>query len=1284
MKRAICLLFLIFLLLPNSSRAAGGSYALPGNVVRFERLSSTDGLSQNAGLVIFQDSRGYLWFGTQDGLNRYDGYAFKIFKHDPDDANSISYNSILAMEEDRAGFLWIGTWGGGLNRFDPVTESFVRYRHDPENSRSLSNDTVTGITLDSQGNLWVATLDGLNRLNANTNDFEHFTNDPKNTDSLSSNVISFIYEDLNNQLWIGTGAQGVEGAGLNRFDPQTGKAVRFQHDEKNPQSLSSNTLSSIYEAADGTFWLGTGGFSLSGNGLNHFDPQTGKARRYSKNSNDPNSLAGDDVMTLVGDGETLWIGTWTDGLSRMDFSNPGHFENYKHDPYFSDSLSGDEVWSLFKDRSGILWIGTSHNGINKLAANTGQFSLYRNIPGNPDSLVANAVGSFAEDSSGNIWVATWGNGLDFFDIRTGKFTHYRNNPEDPQTISADLLMAVHVDFRGNVWAGTLGTGLNRLDPATNKFTHYLHDPQNAASLADDNTAAMISDGQGGLWIATFGGLSHYDARKDSFINYVSDEANPTSLSHNTVVSLFIDSTNNLWVGTWGGGLNQLDLNDPRSTDPRRAVFTRYVNDPKDSSTISENSVWTIHKTKDDFLWLGTQIGLNRFDPKSKTFKHYTEKHGLPNNTVLGILEDERGNLWLTTNNGLAQFNPREETFSVYDVSDGLQSSEFNSNAYYRAKNSAMYIGGNSGFNIFHPEDIKPNPVAPQVVINKVEVYNQPLQADLSGNTPIRLSYDQNLLSFEFTALDFQAPQKNQYAYKLEGFDEDWIQADNRRYVTYTNLPGGSYVFQVKAANSDGVWNEAGAALPIIITPPFWQTWWFVAAAVITLGALITSAYRWRMNSIREQNFNLEIEIAKRTTELRETNRLLEKEVEQRKRAEEELARRAASELHDSEARFRAMYHNAAVGMAMMSLDRKILSINQTAATMTGYTLEELYNTDPTRLSHPDDIPIGREEFIAMVAGKLPGFQIEKRFLRKNGEIFWGRVTYSVVPDKDGYPEYLVGIIEDATEQRAAKARLAEQEAEYRRTLEQRVEERTYELAEANQRLLDEIDQRKRAEEALALKAAEDAVTAERTRLARDLHDAVSQTLFSASIVAEILPELWQTDMDEAKRSTAELSQLTRGALAEMRTLLLELRPAALTQARLNDLIRQLCEALVGRARLPIKFTSEGEKTLPPEVQVAFYRIAQESLNNVFKYARATQVNVGLFLTPAGAHLEVCDNGIGFDMSVAKPTSLGMRIMRERAEAIGAELIIQSKPGEGVCLDLTWTEKPGLKLSVFKS
>lgn len=1255
----------------------------PGSVVRFEHLSSEDGLSQNAGLDIFQDSLGYLWIGSQDGLNRYDGYSFRVFKHDPDDERSISHNSILKIAEDKDGALWIGTWGGGLNYYDPVTGQFTRYQHDPENPASLSDDVVNDIKKDSKGNLWVGTNAGLDLFHEETASFEHFVNYPDDPNSLSSNTISLIFEDSKGQLWIGTGASGVDGSGLNRFDPSTGNVVRYQHDESNPESLSSNNIADIYEADDGTFWIATGGFSLQGNGLDQFDPNTGTAKHYQHRASDPQSISGDDLITLWGDSTgMLWIGTWSNGLSLMDLAEPGKFTNYKNDPFFADSLSGDEIWSLFKDRSGILWIGTSHSGINKLAANTGQFSLYRNNPSDPTTLGTNATGAFAEDPRGNIWIATWGAGLDRFNPGTGQFTHYRHDPENPNSLSDDLFMDVYVDDYGIVWAGTLGKGLNRLDTATSKVTHYRHDAANPFSLADDNIAALIPDRNGGLWIGTFGGLSHYDPRTDSFTNYSTNPENQSSIRHNMIVSLHIDSNNNLWIGTWGGGLNQLNLNDPNHTDPKRATFTQYRKLPGDPTSLSDDSVWTIYESGDGTLWFGTQLGINRFDPITKTFRHYTEKQGLPNNTVLGILGDDDGQLWITTNNGLAQFDPRTGNFTIYDSSDGLQSNEFNSNAYYRADDGTMYVGGINGFNLFHPENIKPNPVPPPVRVTRFEVFNEPQSVDISGRQPIQLTYKQDFIAFEFAAFDFQAPQKNQYAYKLEGFNEDWIQAGNRRYATFTNLPGGEYIFRVKAANSDGTWNETGIAIPIIITPPVWQTWWFNGALLILLGAVVAGGFRLRLNAVREQNVHLEMQVSERTSELRETNKLLEKEVEQRKRAEAELEKRAADELKQSEARFQALFDNVAVGVAVMTLGRRPLAFNAATERIVGYTLEELQNIDARSLAVPEDRPMDGELFQELIEGKRNSYVMERRYRHKNGRIFWARVNYTLVRDLDGRPDYLVGIIEDIDEQKRAAERLAEQEADSLLTLQHRVNERTHELEEANQKLQKEIEQRTKIEQELAEKAAQEAVIADRTRLARDLHDAVTQTLFSASLTAEVLPDLWDMDVEEAKRSTEELRQLTRGALAEMRTLLLELRPSTLTQTRLGDLIRQLCEAFIGRSRLPIKLSIQGEYPLPPEVQVAIYRIAQESLNNVFKYARATQVDVNLYISESTVNFVTCDNGIGFDMSTSKPTSLGLRIMRERAEAIGADFQITSQPRSGTCVEVTWCRNPNMKLKVL--
>ncbi len=382
---------------------------------------------------------------------------------------------------------------------------------------------------------------------------------------------------------------------------------------------------------------------------------------------------------------------------------------------------------------------------------------------------------------------------------------------------------------------------------------------------------------------------------------------------------------------------------------------------------------------------------------------------------------------------------------------------------------------------------------------------------------------------------------------------------------------------------------------------------------------------------------------------------------------------AQESLKELQARFEAMFDNVSVGMSLMSLNRRVITMNQTAHRMVGYTIEDLRDVDPADIAYPEDRQIGAEQFFELVAGKRDNLKMEKRYVRKGGSVFWARVTYSLVRDPAGKPLYLVGLIEDINEQHLAAEKLAAQEAEYRRTLEQRVEERTYALKEANLRLVAEIEQRQRAEEALASKAVEEAIAAERTRLARELHDAVTQTLFSASLIAEVLPELWEVDPEEARKSNEELRQLTRGALAEMRTLLLELRPAALTQARFTDLLKQLCEGVTGRARLPVNLVVEGSYELPPDIKVAFYRVAQESLNNIVKYSRATQVDIFLRLECCDVLLEIRDNGTGFDLSTIKPTSLGLRIMRERAEAIQGQLNILTQPGKGTTVRLHWNE-----------
>jgi PAS domain S-box-containing protein len=383
-----------------------------------------------------------------------------------------------------------------------------------------------------------------------------------------------------------------------------------------------------------------------------------------------------------------------------------------------------------------------------------------------------------------------------------------------------------------------------------------------------------------------------------------------------------------------------------------------------------------------------------------------------------------------------------------------------------------------------------------------------------------------------------------------------------------------------------------------------------------------------------------------------------------------IAKQVFEELQESEAHIRAIFDNAVIGVTLSTLDRRVIKMNEALTRITGYTVEDLKNLHPSDLAHPEDRHLGREEFAELVKGKRRSFTLERRYFHKSGRIFWGRVIYSVVCDSNGNPCNLVGLMEDITEQKIAAEKLGVQESEYRLTLEQKVAERTLELRQINQRLEEEIAQRQKAEQALAEKAAQEAIIGERTRLARDLHDAVTQTLFSSSLIAEVLPDIWEINPEEGKKRLEELRQLTRGALAEMRTLLVELRPKSMVQIPLPDLLRQLCESLIGRARLPIQFTSDGRAKIPADVKIALYRITQETLNNIVKHAKATRVIVSLQMGEI-IRLAIVDDGCGFDQDAVSPDHLGLKIMCERAESIGARCSIYSQPGEGTQISVIW-------------
>jgi two-component system sensor histidine kinase ChiS len=819
--------------------------------IQFDRISIEQGLSQSVVLCILQDSKGFMWFGTQDGLNRYDGYAFKVYEHDPQDPDSLSNSFVLALYEDGLGVLWIGTNGGGLNRLDRESGRFVRYVNDADDPNSLSDNQVLSIVEDREGVLWIGTNGGgLNRFDRETGQFTRFQTDPDDPHSLSDNGIDSIYEDRARVLWIGTNAGGLE-----QFDRETGHFVHHPNDPNDPNSIASNNIETIYEDREGVLWIGTNA------GLDTFDRETGRFVHYVNDPDDPATLSFNDIESIYQDREgTLWIATNGGGLDRFDRQNE-QFVHCQNDPADVQSLSGNQVWSIYEDQAGVLWLGTFGAGLNRFDPHKDKFTRYEADPDDPNSLSNEVVWSIHEGQAGVLWVGTNGGGLTRIDRQTQQFVHYQNVPDDPNSLAGNAVWSIHQDQEGMLWVGTAG-GLDRFDPETERFTHHPSAP----------VFSIHQDREGVLWTGTWtGGLGRLDPETEQFTFYQNDPADASSLSDNTVMSVREDREGLLWLATFAGGLNRFDRDTER--------FVRFQNDPNDPRSLSNDSVLSVHEDREGVLWIGTAGGgLSKFDRTTETFSHYRAKDGLPDDYVYGILEDDHGNLWLSTNRGLSKFDPRTGIFRNYDVGDGLQSNEFNQGSYYRSTSGEMFFGGVKGFNSFYPDDVEDNPYVPPIVITDFQLFNEsvsvgddsPLEKLIEETSEIRLSYQDDFLAFEFAALHYSAPDRNQYAYKMEGLDKDWNYVGTRRFASYTNMPAGEYTFRVKGSNSDGVWNEEGASIKLIISPPFWQTWWFRISIIGLVAGTVLGAATWRIRSIEAKRRELEILVDERTRELRET------------------------------------------------------------------------------------------------------------------------------------------------------------------------------------------------------------------------------------------------------------------------------------------------------------------------------------------------------------------------------------------------------------------------------
>ncbi|NOX88462.1 MAG: hypothetical protein GXO77_05505 [Calditrichaeota bacterium] len=797
--------------------------------IKFEHLTADQGLAQNNIQSIMQDKTGYMWFGTQDGLSRYDGYSFLNYTHDPADSNSVSNNSVFSIFEDETS-LWIGN-GDDLNILNKFNGSFAK----------LPVKGATNIVRDSSGVYWIGSLlNGLYAYNPAGDSLFRYT--PKNS-TLSCDRIFCLYKDKDGNILIGT-----QFGGLNLLKRENGKIsfTNFTHDPQNPYSVSSNTIASICQDSSGNYWLGT-----DGRGLNRLD-KSGKFINFVHDPKNKNSLPGNKIYSIVYDhySKSLWIGTYNNGLSRLSQDENGKFifTNYRHDPTDPNSLSNNFVNQLYLDKNRTLWIGTSGNGVDKLSLPKINFRKYSRQNGNPSGLAGNSVWSFFQDPDGKIWVGT-NRGVSCLQERTPSSARFANynffEAEDPgKHFQVRKLLE---EKNGVMWLGILGKGLAKFNYNTGQIRFF---PEITESLRipAQFLYTICDDQSGNLWLGGNGtGLSRYDKKsgKYYYLN-IFREAYTDSLHKGWVCVIHRDGKGILWLGTWNEGLARYN---PQNRSIR--FFIRRKDDPQ---SINNNGVLSIHESKrdPDILWLGTYGGgLNRFDKRTQTFSHVTVKEGLPNNVIYGIIEDNHNNLWLSTNKGLAMYNPESGAVKIYTQKDGLIGNEFNMGAYFKSREGEIFFGGNNGFISFFPEEVI-NPYPPKIVFTSFKRYGKKIHSGISLNSLKKIEipyYKRNVFSFEFVALHYKNSKKNVYAYKMEGFDPDWVYCGTNREAIYMNLDPGKYTFRVKAANCDGVWNEKGIFMDIIILPPFWKTHWFITLSGIMIFMTLFLAHRLRLKQM---------------------------------------------------------------------------------------------------------------------------------------------------------------------------------------------------------------------------------------------------------------------------------------------------------------------------------------------------------------------------------------------------------------------------------------------------
>lgn len=848
------------------------TYRADTEFIYTQKLTIDDGLSESVVNTIIKDHDGFIWAGTDDGLNRFDGYSFKTFNYDPKDSTSLGNDKVNVLYTDSRNKLWVGTSNGGLNFFHNKTQTFKRFIYNPKDENSLAQNNVLSILEDNEHNLWVGTYNGLNVFNPEKGTFKRYFAE-KGDMPIGGNIIYALMKDERGRIWAGTDN------GITIFN-QTAATITHLGEDNMGSKLGA--VLSLCQGSDGDIWIGT-----SGEGAIRFNEERKSFQRYKTNFQDNSGVGSNLVRKIRCDKKgNILLGTDGGGISIYD-NQSGNFRRMasRNDR----SLLNAAIYDLYIDNENILWIGTYGGGIKIFNTNQKYFTHYDIFDSAILEFGKNSVLAMAEDKNKNIWIGTDGAGLYKFDPLSKSFSSYRHDPGNKNTISSNVIKSLLVDRLGNIYAGTYNGGLNYIDVRNNTITIYTHDPGNENSIGTNNIWCLFQDSESRVWIGSNTvGLDEFSPDKKIFTHYKPNAGDTSSISSGVVFSIFEDSHKNIWVGTRDDGLNKLNKAD--------GTFTRYTV----AQGLSSNEIRDILQDHNGRLWIATTSGgLNYYDSADHKFHAY-RKQGYSEDDVLSLLEDDIGNLWLGTFSGLLRVNPVTGKVRHYDVGDGLQGNEFNYGARLKTSTGELCFGGLNGFNIFRAEGIRESAAVPPIVLTGLRLFHNEITInDDTGILHQPIAYQEqlilkpgpNVITIDYAALSYQFPRKNEYQYMLEGFDKKWNYVGSNRSATYTNLPAGEYVFRVIGTNNDGLWNERGATLKIKILPSWYQVRWVQIFLVLVFAGILGGIVRLRTKILVKQKGKLEDLINARTKQIEQQKSEIEFKNEELEKQNEELTAR---------------------------------------------------------------------------------------------------------------------------------------------------------------------------------------------------------------------------------------------------------------------------------------------------------------------------------------------------------------------------------------------------------